>query len=320
MAELTPMALYLGIDGGGTKTECAVGDDSAILGRSKTGGSKVQRVGEVHARESLHDAIVQACQQGRRDPGAITHACIGVAGASNSEVRDTVRRIVAEIVPGQIDVVGDMIVGFEATFPETAGMLVLAGTGSIAFGRNERGETARAGGWGSAVSDEGSGDWIGRAGVAAALRSYDSGQSNALIGGIMNAWHVATREDIARIANGSPPPDFAALFPLVLSSADRGDGIARDILMRAGTELAMLAKLVARRLWPGANPIRVRMAGGVFSNSFCVQQVFENSLRAERPQCSVSFGQADGAAGALVCARRAALAHAEDAVVAQRST
>ena len=91
--------------------------------------------------------------------------------------------------------------------------------------------------------------------MAAALRTFDGGQSNALIGGIMNAWHVATREDVARVANSSPPPDFAALFPLVLSSADRGDGMARDILMRAGTELASLSKVVMRRLWPGAYPI-----------------------------------------------------------------
>ncbi len=308
------MALFLGIDGGGTKTECAVGDDAAILGRSKTGGSKVQRVGEPRAREALHEAIVQACHQARRDPGAITHACVGIAGASHPDARDTARRLVAEVVPGKVDVVGDMLVAFEAAFPETSGVIVLAGTGSIAYGRNERGETSRAGGWGPAVSDEGSGDWIGRAGVAAALRAFDGGQSNALIGGIMNAWHVATREDVARVANSSPPPDFAALFPLVLSSADRGDGMARDILMRAGTELAMLAKVVMRRLWPGAQPIRARISGGVFLNSFCVQQVFENSLRAERPQCNVTFGQADGAAGALVCARRFARREAEDAL------
>ncbi len=308
------MALFLGIDGGGTKTECALGDGTSILGRSKTGGSKLQRVGEESARESLHEAIVQACQQARRDPAAITHACVGIAGASHPQARDAVRRLVAELVPGQVEVVGDMIVAFEAAFPETSGVIVLAGTGSVAYGRNDRGETSRAGGWGPAVSDEGSGDWIGRAGVAAALRAFDSGQTNALIGGIMNAWHVATREDVARVANSSPPPDFAALFPLVLSSADRGDGMARDILMRAGTELAMLSKVVMRRLWPGAHPIHVRIAGGVFMNSFCVQQVFENSVRAERPQCTISFGQADGAAGALVCARRSARRQAEDAM------
>ncbi len=312
------MALYLGIDGGGTKTDCAVGDDSAILGRAKTGGSKLQRVGEERARESLHEAIVSACQQARCDPGAITYACTGIAGASHPEARETVRRMVAEIVPGTVEVVGDMVVAFEAAFPETSGAIVLAGTGSIVYGRNERGDTARAGGWGLAVSDEGSGDWIGRAGVAAALRAVDSGQSNTLIGGIMNAWHLATREDVARAANASPPPDFAALFPLVLSSADRGDGLARDILMRAGSELASLAKVVMRRLWPGPQPVRVRISGGVFNNSFCVQQVFENSLRAERPQCTVTFGQADGAAGALVCARRSARREVEGDLAAPR--
>jgi len=300
------MALFLGIDGGGTKTECAVGDEKSILGRATASGSKVLRVGEEQARAALREAILQACKAAGADPGSVVRTCVGIAGASHPDSRDIVRRLVRELVKAEVDVVGDMVVAHEAAFPGVSGVIVIAGTGSIAYGRNERGETARAGGWGSVVSDEGSGDWIGRAAVAAALRAYDAGQSTALVEGILNAWRLATREDVARMASSNPPPDFAVLFPQVLLAADRGDGLARDILMRAGTELAQLARIVIRRLWPGPQAVRVRISGGVFINSFCIQQVFENSLRAERTQAAVTFGHVDAVAGAVEFARRAA--------------
>ncbi|HXE90147.1 MAG TPA: BadF/BadG/BcrA/BcrD ATPase family protein [Terriglobales bacterium] len=300
------MGLYIGIDGGGTKTDCVVGDDHAVLGRATTGGCKVTRVGEAEARANLQKAIAEACRAGRVEPRGVSRVCVGLAGASDTDSCQVVQRIVAEVVPASVEVVGDMVVAFEAAFREGAGVLVSAGTGSIAYGRNERGETARAGGWGPVVSDEGSGDWIGRAAVAAALRAFDAGTTTALAAGILNAWQVATRDDVARMANSHPPPDFAALFPIALTAADRGDALARDILIRAGTELAQLARIVSRRLWPGQSAVRVRICGGVFMNSFCVQQVFENSLRAERPDAAVTFGMVDAAAGALAYARRGA--------------
>jgi N-acetylglucosamine kinase-like BadF-type ATPase len=226
-----------------------------------------------------------------------------MAGASRSEVIESVRALVAEIVPGEIQVVGDMHVALEAAFSGAPGVVVIAGTGSIAYGRNERGETARAGGWGSAISDEGSGEWIGRSAVAAALRAYDSGQSSALIACILNSWHLATRDDVARVASAWPSPEYATLLPQILVTAEAGDGAARDVLLQAGTELAQLAKVVTRRLWPGAPSARVALAGGVFHNSELVRRVFANSLRAERPLAEI-IEDVDPALGALALARR----------------
>jgi N-acetylglucosamine kinase-like BadF-type ATPase len=196
-----------------------------------------------------------------------------------------------------------MHVALEAAFPGAPGVAVIAGTGSIAYGRNERGETARAGGWGSAISDEGSGEWIGRSAVAAALRAYDSGQNTALIGCILSSWRLATRDDVARVANASPPPEYATLLPQILATAEAGDGSARDVLLQAGTELAQLAKIVVRRLWPGGQGAQVALAGGVFRNSELVRRVFANSLRAERPQAEI-IEDVDPVAGALALARR----------------
>jgi N-acetylglucosamine kinase-like BadF-type ATPase len=206
----------------------------------------------------------------------------------------------------------------EAAFRDGPGVIAIAGTGSIVYGRNERGESARAGGWGPDISDEGSAEWIGRRAVEATVRAVDTGRTTAVTSLIMRVWHVATREDIVRLANGTPRPDFAALYPHLLAAADAGDVLARDLLMRAGAELAALTKIVLRKLWPGRQAVRVCVAGGVFQSSTLVRQVFSNSLRAERPDVAVSFGNVHPVAGALAMARRGAQT-AEAAQVARPS-
>ena len=167
------MAIFLGIDGGGSKTSSLIGDENSILGRGTAAGSNVVRVGEVPTREALAAAIRQACGAAHIVPAQITRTCIGVAGAARPQISQTIQRLLTELVPGEIEVVGDMVIALEAAFDDGPGVIVIAGTGSIAYGRNASGQTARAGGWGFAISDEGSGHWIGRAAVAAVLRACD---------------------------------------------------------------------------------------------------------------------------------------------------
>ncbi|HET8667177.1 MAG TPA: BadF/BadG/BcrA/BcrD ATPase family protein, partial [Terriglobales bacterium] len=138
------MGIFLGIDGGGTKTTCVVGDEKNLLGTGTSGGSNVVRLGEAQARGSLEAAILKACQAAKVEPSRVERTCIGVAGASVPEVREAIRRFIAEIVPGEVIVVGDNEVALEAAFGGASGVIVASGTGSIAYGRNEQGKTARA--------------------------------------------------------------------------------------------------------------------------------------------------------------------------------
>ena len=300
----TLVAIFLGIDGGGTKTSCAVGDESSLLGSGIAAGSNVIRVGEVQAREALGAAIRQACAVANVTPSQIERTCVGAAGGARPEISEVVRRLVAELVPGEIEVVGDMVIALEAAFDGAPGVVAIAGTGSIAYGRNAAGETARAGGWGFAISDEGSGHWIGCTAVAAALRALDEGHATALLESTMKAWNVMTLEQLILAANASPPPDFAVLLPAVLSAADAGDPTARTVLTQAGAELATLAKIVIRRIFPDAGAVPVAMSGGVFRNCTLVRQVFYNSLRSEYPQVPVNATVADPVKGALGLARK----------------
>ena len=173
------MAIFLGIDGGGSKTSCLIGDETSVLGSGSAGGSNFVRGGEAAAKESLAAAIRQACMVANVKTSEIVSTCAGMAGVVSSETADTVRRILAEIVPGESEVVGDNAIALEAAFGGGPGVIVIAGTGSIAYGQNAAGESARAGGWGFAVSDEGSGQWIGRTAVSSLLRAQDEGRETS---------------------------------------------------------------------------------------------------------------------------------------------
>jgi glucosamine kinase len=303
----TLVSIFLGIDGGGSKTSCVVGDENSLLGAGLAAGSNVIRVGEHHARASLDEAIRQACAAAKVSPTRIERTCVGIAGGARPEIAAAMRRMLSDFVSGEIEVVGDMVIAMETAFGSGPGVIVIAGTGSIAYGRNSRGEIARAGGWGFAISDEGSGHWIGRAAVAASLRAFDEARTESasmLLDGIMKSWRVDAREHLVVAANATPPPDFAALLPTVLSAADAGDAAAFDVLTRAGVELATLAKIVIGRIFVKAETVPVAVSGGVFCNCKLVRQVFYESLHADRIQVLPGVDVVDPAKGALEMARR----------------
>jgi N-acetylglucosamine kinase-like BadF-type ATPase len=302
------VAIFLGIDGGGSKTSCLIGDETSILGSGSAAGSNVVRVGETQAREALAAAVRQACAVAQVAPSQIRRVCIGLAGAARPEVRDRVLAIVSELIPSEIEVVGDIVITLQAAFGRGPGVIVIAGTGSIAYGRNTEGKTARAGGWGFAISDEGSGHWIGRTLVAAAIRASDEdegeSQNARVLESLMKSWHVETREQLVPAANATPPPDFSALFPVALSLADSGDLIAREVLIQAGAELAKLGGTVIRRLFPDSDSVPVAMSGGVFGSSALVRQVFYNNLRSAHPAAVINPGVIEPVRGALELARQ----------------
>jgi len=298
------VALFLGIDGGGTKTTCAVGDETSLLASATAGASNMIRVGEAQARSALHEAIQQAARAAAVEPGQIQRACIGTAGGARTQVAAKVRHIVAELVPGEIQVVGDTVIALQAAFSGRPGVVVIAGTGSIAYGKNARGQTARAGGWGFAICDEGSGHWIGRSAVTATVHAHDDGGSSSLLQVIGKAWGLENLDDLVRAANATPPPDFSSLLPHVLSAADAGDALARTVLTQAGAELAAIAKIVIGRLFLEEPIVPVAMSGGVFRNAALVRQVFYNSLRSEYPNATVGSAVVEPVKGALDLARQ----------------
>lgn len=306
------MPYYLGIDGGGTKTKCAVGDESQLLATATAGPSNVVRVGEAQARESLHRSVRQACAAAGIALKHVARTCVGASGAARPDLAATVRAFLAEILSSPIDVVGDMETALDAAFDTGPGVVIIAGTGSIAYGRDRAGKTLRAGGWGFAIGDEGSAHWIGRAAVNAVLRASDRDDKAAQSGlavSLCHEWKVSSMWDLALAANSVPPPNFAALFRCVVAG---GDELANEVLQRAGRELAELASVVMSRLFEKDHmgSVPVAMTGGVFRHASVVREVFYNQLRGLDARAEVNPQVVDPVEGALRMARRAHLQRA----------
>src|SRR3989441_6490810 len=162
----------LGIDAGGTKTICLLADgEGHIVGEARGGGENLQAAGELEVEKVLHHVMDAAI--GDRDvrPSAI---CLGIAGVDRPDDTAAVHSIMRRIgFKAQVIVVNDALVALVAGAGDAAGIVIVAGTGSIAYGRDGAGRAARAGGWGYLLGDEGGGFWIGRAALTAGVRQVD---------------------------------------------------------------------------------------------------------------------------------------------------
>ena len=307
------MPIFLGIDAGGTKTTCAVANETSVLATATSGASNIVRVGETEARASLREAIAKACSSAGVDRRGVERTVIGAAGASVPQVRSRLLETICGMVSGEVEVVGDMVIAMEAAFEGAEGLIVIAGTGSIAYGRTAQGETARAGGWGYAISDEGSGHWIGRRTVSAALSGHDNG-SDALLARVLRAWNLSSMDELIRMANASPPPDFAQLFPLAIELlGSTCSGSIYRIFDEAGQELAKLAASVVHRLWTEQTQITVASVGGVFAHAPLVKKSFQTAMQKAWPWVTIRQDIVDPVHGAVWLARRSAASSTPEA-------
>jgi N-acetylglucosamine kinase-like BadF-type ATPase len=306
------VSFFLGIDGGGSKTRCVVGDDNSLLGSGSSSSCKVQRVGEACARDALAAAAHEACVKAGISPRQIVRTCAGITGAARPEIAAIMRGLISGIVGGEIEVVGDGEVAFEDAFGAGPGVLIIAGTGSIAYGRNARGEIARAGGWGHAISDEGSGYWIGSEAIRAALRARDRGEDSILLRELVDAIGARDVDEFIVRVNANPAPDFAALVPVIIAAADAGDSIASKVLVSAGRELASVAEVLMHRLFESSDEVCVATHGGVLTNCVQVKECFVQQLKSQVPKCSFVSREINSARGALARARRGLASAAGD--------
>src|ERR1019366_3698153 len=166
------MQHVLGIDAGGTKTVCLLADEHGnILSEGRGGGANLHTSGEFEVEKVLHEVMEAAIGDREMTPAAV---CLGIAGVDRDDEARTVRAIMRRIgYKSRIVVVNDALVALVAGAGNAPGIVIIAGTGSIVYGRNARFEEGRPGGWGHIIGDEGSGYWIGREALAAIMRAAD---------------------------------------------------------------------------------------------------------------------------------------------------
>jgi len=256
----------LGIDAGGTKTLCLLADARGeVVSEGRGPGANLHVAGAAGVERTLRDVIGQAIGERGVTPDAI---CVGIAGVDRADEAQTIRGILRAISPSsRVLVVNDALIALVAGAHDAPGIVIIAGTGSITYGRNRNGEAARAGGWGHMVGDEGSGYWIGREAVAAVMRAADGrGPATRLTTEILAHFAVADISSLPRIVydRENPRMSVAELGPIVQHSAEVGDSVARRILERAAEELVIAAGSVASQLEMRGEAFTFYLAGGAF--------------------------------------------------------
>ena len=296
-------ALYLGVDGGGTRTTAWVSDARGrVAGRGAAGPANPVKVGLEGAKREILAAAEQALAAGgTRNLEAV---CLGLAGADRPEISGPLLRWLRKRLPAQFHMVTtDAAIALEAARGLLPVILVIAGTGSIACARDATGNVVRVGGWGAVFDDAGSGFDIGRQAVGAALCAIDGrGAATTLLKAVPRALGVRDVREIVGLS--LTPADIAALAPEVIRRARAGDPVAHDILDAAGRELAGLALALIRRLRLGRQAVSVVCAGGLLERSAAIRRIVARHLQAQAPRARISLLRRRPVEGALCLAIR----------------
>ena len=299
--------LLVGVDGGGTKTVALISDvEGHVLGRGVGGPSNYQAVGLAVARDSMNQAIRAGFADAKIEPCLPRVICLGLSGVDRPQDYDAIRAWAAEQMPGTPAViVNDAMLVLAAGTPESWGIAMISGTGSIVYGRSQDGRTARAGGWGYLLGDEGSGYAIGLAALRAVARADDGrAPATSLTRSILAHWSVtAPQKLISHIyLEHVPTQDIAALVASVEVAAAEGDAVAQSILREAGHELALAASAVVRRLGM-QGPVPCAQAGSVIVKGSFIGQMFMEAATAFGLQLDPVMPVTEPAQGALRLAR-----------------
>ena len=272
------MGIFLGIDGGQSSTTALIGEKTGdktgrVLGTGRAGPCNHAAAGEGRQKfiSAITDSVTQAAASaGLSGPLAFESACLGLSGGPDDKEALAKETIRAE----RYLITHDAHIALAGATGGEPGIIVIAGTGSIAFGRNAAGITARAGGWGYIFGDEGGAFDVVRQALRAILRNEEGwGPPTALREALLEA--VLGNTEGARSANRLlhlfytceyPRDRVASWAKLVDQAARAGDAVARDILGSAAQSLATLAAAVRRQLFDASQQVKVCYSGGVFAS------------------------------------------------------
>ena len=309
---------FLGVDGGQSSTTAVIGDQAGkIVGWASAG--PCNHVGAAEGRPKflrvMRECLSQAAERAGLDPERphFESACLGMSGGPDDKAS-----LMSELLEAKhLQVTHDGQIALAGATGGKPGIIVVAGTGTISFGENAIGETARAGGWGYVFGDEGGGFDLTRQALRAILREHEGwGPRTALTPALLEATSTSNANELlhAFYTTEWPRAKVATLARVVNATAEQSDPVALDILKSSAQSLAMLGSAVRRQLWSDeASGIRLAWIGGVFGSDILLDRFrtlveLDGAVQAGPPEHSP-------AVGALILAWKAAGIAANPAAV-----
>ncbi|MDX2007461.1 MAG: BadF/BadG/BcrA/BcrD ATPase family protein [Meiothermus sp.] len=302
------MEVVAGIDGGGTKTLVALcTPEGRVLGLGRGGPSNVDDVGIATATQSIGAALDAACTEAKVGLEVLSSTFFGMAGVVSEEDRAIVQGIAQNLgLSGQSGIDHDCRIALAGALSGRPGIVLIAGTGSSCFGRNQQGEVWRSGGWGYLVSDEGSSYWLGREALVRVVRAVDGRDPpTALQPRLLEVLRVNHTDRLLHrlYVEGLSRSELAALAPQVIAAADEGDTAASQLLNQGGRLLVECVAAVAQQLELSDSELAV--VGGLTKAGAAFWQPFKTALSEQLPQIRLTEAELPPVLGAVVCALEA---------------
>lgn len=279
----------LGFDGGGTKTDCVLMDEACrILARSSAGPSNPSRIGVKAALAAIQEAARGALAGANAQQTIVVALVAGLAGTGNAKMSERMDRALRAAFPRtRLQVITDLELVLAAA-GEGPAIVLVAGTGSAAIGRNEKNHTLRGGGLGPAAGDEGSAYDIGRIAIAAFLKTRESEREESqLARRILRASGAGSWEELEALAKSRAEDLYPRIFPIVALEAGAGAAAAQSLLRQAAGKLARLVREVADGLELAGKPFFLAKTGGMIGRCAWFDEQLDRLLQQTAPRAKI---------------------------------
>lgn len=301
--------ILVGVDGGGSKTRVLIGNAEGEVLSTIDGPRSAVKPG--YAQESA-DTIADLITRGLAEiaiPGAVLPRVLycGVAGTGREEERKALHAALdAKEIAEEVVVDSDGMIAMYDALEDRAGILLVVGTGSIAYGRSPNGTVVRCGGWGPSFGDEGSGGWIGKRALSIVAASSDGREPpTALLFPILAATGCEDIEDLIPWAAAADARMFATLAPVVFQTAANGDQRANALISLATEELVLHIRALAKQLFSDERAaVAVALSGGLMDRGSPLRKRLEQRLKSAVPGAQLRSEEVLPARGALRAAAR----------------
>ncbi|GJQ42864.1 MAG: N-acetylmuramic acid/N-acetylglucosamine kinase [Ignavibacteriaceae bacterium] len=303
------MKYLIGIDGGGTKTDCAIADLSGkIIQQSSGKPSNFLIIGVEETVRNIFALIEENIFALEGDFSDVKQIVIGVAGAGRDEDAKLLEKGFKDFADEEgihfkgVKVISDAHIALEGAFPDSAGCILIAGTGSILFGKDEKGVIHRVGGFGRLIGDEGSGYSIGRKALNAVSKSSDGRGEETLISELLNSKMNSGSANAIINKVYNEKLDVASVAKIVIEAAEEGDLIAEDILDEEADELVLHIRSLIEKF--RTNILSVAFSGSLIDNENFYSDLLKRKIKSTLPNVKITQAVLSPIGGAILFAKK----------------